>query len=148
LSRGYLLDTTIISILYPGRPEHSPELIEWLRKVEDRTFVSSVSFFELAQGVAKLQRSGARARASALIDWIDGLAEDFGARILLLDVATARIAGTLSDQATARGRHPGVADIMIAATAKMHDLVLLTRNMKHFEPLGIAAIDPVASLPE
>jgi predicted nucleic acid-binding protein len=51
------------------------------------------------------------------------------------------------DRALAIGRHPGFADVATAATASMHGLVLLTRNMRHFEPLGLTAIDPVVALP-
>jgi predicted nucleic acid-binding protein len=148
LSEGYLLDTSIVSALYPGRPEATPELIGWMRSHEDKTFFSSVTIFELTQGIEKLRRAGARSRATALGHWVDELIVDFGARILDVDVDIARQAGSLSDAALAIGRHPGVADILIAATAKAHDLVLLTRNMRHFQPLGIAFADPLAALPD
>gem|GEM_PF-2305952 len=49
--------------------------------------------------------------------------------------------------ARALGRPPGFADIVIAATAAHHRLTLLTRNVKHFEPLGVALHDPFAGLP-
>ena len=45
------------------------------------------------------------------------------------------------------GRHPGLADVMIATTAEVHRLTLLTRNLRHFLPLGIDAIDPFAEQP-
>lgn len=53
----------------------------------------------------------------------------------------------MSDTAFSRGRHPGVLDILIAATAQAHDLTLLTRNVRHFEPLGIEVVDPLLTLP-
>ena len=46
------------------------------------------------------------------------------------------------DTAVAKGNHPGVPDLLIAATAKVRDLNLLTRNGRHFEPLGIKWQDP------
>jgi predicted nucleic acid-binding protein len=46
------------------------------------------------------------------------------------------------------GRHPGFANVGIAATAQVRDIVLLTRNTKHFEPFDIAVIDPELSLPD
>jgi predicted nucleic acid-binding protein len=59
----------------------------------------------------------------------------------------AQETGTLSDRALAIGRHPGFADIAIAATANAHDLLLLTRNGRRFAPLAVVAVDPVAGLP-
>lgn len=141
MSGGYLLDTSIVSTLYPGRPEATPELIGWLRSREEMTFFSSVTIFELTQGIEKLTRAGAHSRAAAFGRWVDDLIVDFGDRILLVDIDVARKAGSLSDAALAIGRHPGVTDILIAATAKVHDLLLLTRNVRHFEPLGIAIAD-------
>jgi predicted nucleic acid-binding protein len=48
----------------------------------------------------------------------------------------------MADAATAAGRHPGLADIVIAATAKRRELTVLTRNLKHFVPLDVACTDP------
>ena len=48
----------------------------------------------------------------------------------------------MSEAAIAIGRHPGLADIIIAATARVHGLTVLTRNLKHFIPLGIDCLDP------
>ena len=81
-------------------------------------------------------------RAEALSQWLDALLAEGAARILPLDAAVGRIAGRLSDAAIAVGRHPGFPDVAIAATAVAHDLVLMTGNGGHFEPLGVAFIDP------
>jgi toxin FitB len=62
-----------------------------------------------------------------------------------MDIAVARIAGALCDRARSRGRTPGFADIAIAATAKVRELTILTRNLRHFTPLGGAAQDPFAA---
>lgn len=59
----------------------------------------------------------------------------------------ARLAGLLSNHAIAQGRHPGFADVAIAALAQHTGLMLLTRNLKHFEPLGVACTDPIVRLP-
>ena len=58
-----------------------------------------------------------------------------------------RLAGQMSDGAMAQGRHPGFADVAIAALAQHAGLLLLTRNLKHFEPLGVDCADPLISLP-
>lgn len=58
------------------------------------------------------------------------------------DTATAHATGILDDAATAEGRHPGFPAVAIAATAQVHGLTVVTRNLKHFSPLGIACFDP------
>jgi predicted nucleic acid-binding protein len=71
----------------------------------------------------------------------------YGDRILPVDPAISRIAGKLSDTARGQGHAPGFADILIAATAHHHELVILTRNVRHFEPLGVPVPDPFEALP-
>jgi predicted nucleic acid-binding protein len=65
-------------------------------------------------------------------------------RVLPLDTGAARLSGQLSDQPTATGRHPGFADVAIAAIAMQANHLLLTRNLKHFQPLGVACADPLS----
>ena len=71
----------------------------------------------------------------------------YGDRVLPFASTTAEIAGTLSDLARGRGHSPGFADIAIAATAREHDLTILSRNERHFAAMGIAIIDPFRKLP-
>ena len=71
----------------------------------------------------------------------------YGDRVLAFDTATARIAGTMSDRARGLGHAPGLADIIIAATAKHRGLTILSRNLRHLEPLGVAVVDPFVKLP-
>jgi predicted nucleic acid-binding protein len=68
-------------------------------------------------------------------------------RVLVFDAPIARIAGAISDRARGQGHAPGFADIVIGATAQRHRLTVLSRNTKHFEPLGVAVLDPFAALP-
>ena len=55
-------------------------------------------------------------------------------RVLPFDLTAARIAGALSDAAQAEGRHPGFADVAIAAIAKSRELAIVTLNLRHFAP--------------
>lgn len=71
----------------------------------------------------------------------------YGDQVLPFDVAAARVAGQLGDWAQASGASCGFADIAIAATAASRGLTVLTRNLRHFEPLGVAVVDPFAKLP-
>ena len=63
------------------------------------------------------------------------------------DTPAARRAGLLMGRARATGHAPGFADLAIAATAGVHDLSVITRNLRHFAPLDIPAHDPFRSLP-
>lgn len=148
MSAGFLLDTSVISALAPGREAHlSADLAPWLQAHDAQLFLPCVAVAELAQGIGKLRRAGAAQRADSLDDWLDQLIAGFGERILPLDTLAARLSGQLSDEATAKGRHPGFADVAIAAIAMQANHLLLTRNLKHFEPLGIACADPFKQLP-
>jgi predicted nucleic acid-binding protein len=70
-------------------------------------------------------------------DWLNALTENFGDRILPMDIVVARVAGAMEDMANSKGRHPGLGDLIIAATAQVYSLTVITENLKHFLPLGI-----------
>jgi hypothetical protein len=144
---GYLLDTSVLSLLAPGRQAPTEALAAWLHQHGDRLYISTVTVAEIEQGICKLRRAGGTERAERLTGWLSVLIEQHGQRILPLEIHVARLAGTLSDQAIAMGRHPGFADVAIAATAHAHNLLLLTCNGRHFEPLGVAHHDPLKTLP-
>ena len=148
MNKGYLLDTSVVSVLAPGREAFVPTPFgQWLQAHHQALFLPSVSIAEMAQGIGKLRRAGGAERADRLDRWLDGLLAAYGDRILPLDAQAARLAGQMSDEAQAQGRHPGFADVAIAAIAQHAGLLLLTRNLKHFQPLGVACADPLATLP-
>jgi hypothetical protein len=60
---------------------------------------------------------------------------------------TADIAGALADLARGRGHSPGFADVAIGATARRHNLTILSRNERHFTPMDVAVVDPFQTLP-
>jgi toxin FitB len=82
-----------------------------------------------------------------LAAWLDVLLHLYANRILAFDLSAARIAGALSDLARSQGTDPGFGDIAVAATARRHGLTILTRNTRHFAPLGVPAINPYSGLP-
>ena len=144
----YLVDTNVLSMGAPGRRERAAALTDWLDASSDQLFLSTVTVAEVGDGIAKLRRSGSLARADRLEDWLDLVLHLYGGRVLSFDVPAARLAGLLMDRARATGQAPGFADLAIAATAGVHDLAVLTRNIRHFAPLDIPAIDPFESLPD
>lgn len=135
-------------MLAPGREAHLTAGVSvWLQAQSNRLFLPSIAIAELTQGIAKLRRSGASERARGLNQWLELLLAGYGDRILPLDAQAAAVAGELSDAAIAIGRHPGFSDVAIAAIAQRANLVILTRNLKHFEPLGVACTNPFDQLP-
>jgi len=145
---GYLLDTSVLSALAPGKPAAPAQFVEWLQAQTDLLFIPCIAVAKLEQGIRKLRRSGGAARAAKLDSWMSGLVERYADRVLPLDAAASRVLGQIADQALAAGRHPGFPDVAIAALAKHHRLLVLTRNLRHFSPLGIACADPFERLPD
>jgi len=148
LYQGYLLETSVVSALAPGREAYlQPAFGDWLQAHDAQLFLPAIAVAELAQGIGKLYLSGGMERAQRLDRWLDGLIAGYGDRILPLDAQAARLAGQISDAAVAQGRHPGFADVAIAALAQNASLLLLTRNLKHFQSLGVHCADPLTQLP-
>jgi predicted nucleic acid-binding protein len=111
-------------------------------------FLSVVTVAEIEDGIAKARREGATRKSVDPWAWLATVLHLYGDRVLAFDTATARIAGAISDRARGLGQTPGLADIVIAATAEHHGLTILSRNLRHFEPLGVAVIDPFTRLPD
>ena len=142
----YLVDTNVISA--GAAALTNQPLVDWMDRNSERLYLSTVTIAEIQDGIAKLRREGATRKAASLTQWFETLLHLYAPRVLAFDVATARIAGALSDVARAKGHAPGFADLSIAATARAHGLILLTRNVKHFAPYGVTSHDPFASLPK
>jgi predicted nucleic acid-binding protein len=110
-------------------------------------FLSVVTLAEIEDGVAKLRREGAVKKAAGLAEWLQAVLHWYGERILPVDVAVARVAGGLLDTARGQGQSPGLADVLITATAQCHGLTVLTRNVRHFAVFGGLIRDPFLGLP-
>ncbi len=147
MSDRFLVDTDILSAGAPSQAQAISELIAWLDRNSERLFVSVVTITEIEAGIAKSKRQGAARKAARLREWLETLVHLYSPRILPFDLAATRIAGALSDTARGVGHTAGFADLAIGAIARQHNLTILTRNIKHYIPLGLAAHDPVAELP-
>ena len=143
----YLVDTNVISAAAPTAAVKHADLVEWMDSHSNDLFLSAVSVAEIADGIAKVKRQGAERKASDLSAWLQTVLHLYGDRVLAFDSATAQIAGALSDLARSRGRLPGLADVIIAATARRHDLIILSRNERHFAPMDVMVLDPFRQLP-
>lgn len=108
-------------------------------------FLSAITMTEIEAGILKLTREHKDARAGQLAVLRDSLMADFGERLLPLDVAVALAVAHLAE--AAKPMVIELTDLIVAATARVHGFTVLTRNIKHFAPTGVGAIDPVHALP-
>ena len=132
----FLLDTDVLSAL--RRRDRNPELVRWVET--QRTpdlYLSVVTVGEVERGITQQQQRNP-SFALELAIWLDRVLAWYSDRILPVDAATARRWGQLS----ATLGHDG-ADLLIAATALEHGLTVVTRNVRHFEPMGVPALDPL-----
>ena len=143
----YLVDTNVIPATAPTTVVTRPEIIEWMDAHSGDLFLSAVTVAEIADGIAKAKREGAKRKAADLSAWLRTVLHLYGDRVLPFDTSTAEIAGTLADLARGRGHSPGFADVAIAATAHRHGLTVLSRNERHFAPMDVAVVDPFQKLP-
>jgi toxin FitB len=130
----YLLDTNIISELRRRRPHVS--VVAWLSGVAaDQVFISAVTLGELQAGVenARQQDPG---RAEIIESWIDSIAASYN--VLPMHGPAVRYWARLMHGKPA----DLIADAMIAATAAVHNLTVVTRNLRDFELLGVPAFNP------
>lgn len=123
------------------------DLVGWMERNSERLYLSVITVGEVEDGIAKARREGAHRKADRLAEWLDVLLHFYGARVLPLDIAAARLLGVLSDQARASGQALGWADSAIAAMARSRGYTILTRNLRHFRGLAVPAHDPFELLP-
>ena len=141
---GYLLDTNVVSMLSPTRGEATPAFLDWLDRMDEagRLFLSVVTLHEIEKGIALLEHKGATAKAANLRAWLTGLVAAYDDKILGVDAVAAVCGGQLEARAICAGHDPGMADATIAGIARAHDLVIVTRNTKHFQALRVAVESP------
>jgi predicted nucleic acid-binding protein len=141
----YLLDTNIVSMLDPRRHAQASALIDWLGRNGGSLFLSVMTIAEIDAGILKLRRERKAKRATELEDLLSRILADFSDRVLPVDSETAHQIARLGERVY---RQPvALPDLIIAATAIRHGLILLTRNMGEFGRLGISARDPFVDLP-
>ncbi|TCN34129.1 type II toxin-antitoxin system VapC family toxin [Sinorhizobium americanum] len=129
----YLVDTNIISEARRG----TRQAVSWLRSVDPLSIhISALTLGEIMRGIALKQRSDPKT-AAHLTEWLRKLRHDHGDRILPV---TDQIAVEWGRIAAIRPR--GDIDGLIAATAIVHDLILVTRNVKDFEDTDASVINP------
>lgn len=129
----YLVDTNVVSEARRG----SPQALAWLRAVDPAcVHLSTLTLGEIMRGIALKQKSDPKA-ASHLTEWLRKIRHDHADRMLgitdQISVEWGRIAAI---------RPRGDVDGLIAATAIVHDLILVTRNERDFADTGASVINP------
>jgi predicted nucleic acid-binding protein len=134
-----LLDTNAISEWV--KPQPDANVVAWLSEVdEEEVFVTVISFAELRHGVELLVAGRRRDR---LEDWVtNDLASRFHGRVLDVDMRVADAWGRIVARGQRAGHRLGSMDAFFAATADVHQLTLVTRNVQDFGGLGIPVLDP------
>lgn len=133
--KGYLIDTNVISEL--RRPKRSSSVVSWFSSVAAADlFLSVLTLGELRRGIEILRFKDPTA-ASALDRWVEGVRSEFSDRILSIDDAVAEQWGRLS----VRQPLPSI-DGLLAATASVHGLTMVTRNTADFERSGVDILNP------
>ena len=131
-----LLDTNVVSEIRKG-PRANRDVQAWLASVDDDDIHLSVLVIgELRRGVELVRRRDAR-QAMALDQWLDQLVTEHEDRILGVDLAVAEAWGRLSAL-----RPASLVDTLLAATAHVHGLMLVTRNLKDVAWTGVPCFNP------
>ena len=130
----YLLDTIVISELRKHKPHGG--MAAWFTAVPNHElFLSAVTLGELQAGV-ELTRRQDKAKAAEIEDWIDEISDSY--QVLSMDGRSFREWARLLDGQPERLSE----DAMVAATARVHGLTIVTRNTRDFQSFGVRLLNP------
>lgn len=133
---NFLIDTKVISEFRKGA-RCDAGVASWFASVnDDQLYLSVLTLGEIRRGAEKLRRRD-MSGADALDRWLVDVERAFGGRILPIDNDVAGEWGRMSALRTVP-----VVDCLLAATAKVNDLTLATRNVRDMEGLGAKIVDP------
>ena len=135
----YLIDTNIISELIKGNNANRGvvEFFHNIRANKEKCYLSVVTIGELRRGAELLRHRNDVKQANAIQEWFFGIETDYHDKILPIDKEVAAIWANL------RVPHrENILDKFIAATALLHSLQVVTRNVKDFEKTGVPVVNP------
>src|SRR5277367_5152145 len=132
----YLLDTNVLSETRKRQP--APGVTAWIAAAPpDRLHVSVLTLGEIEQGIARIRGRGDQQQAAALERWLRDVETGLEDRVLPVTLPVAAAWG--------RQQHAcplPVIDALIAATARVHGMTIVTRNIKDFELAGVQVLNP------
>lgn len=131
----FLIDTNVISEL--AKPRSDAHVRRWASLELEDAFMSTVSVGEIIKGIDRLALGK---RRTALEYWLRELSSGaFRARMLAVDEIIAAEWGRMSNEVR---RTLSCADSLLAATARVHNLTVATRNERDFHDLGVRVVNP------
>ena len=130
----YLLDTNVVSELRKPRPHGG--VLAWLQAVDDKDlFLSAVTIGEIQAGI-ELTREQDAGKAAEIEAWLEQVAASYA--VLPMDAAAFRAWARLMH----RRSDTLIEDALIAATAAVHGLTVVTRNVADFKAFGVPVLNP------
>ena len=134
-----ILDTNVISALMRSEPD--PVVVRWLDGLPPESlWTTAITVFEVRLGLEVL--AAGRRRRLLEVAFAAALEEDFEGRVLPFDQAAAQMAGRIAAERRRAGRTVEIRDVQIAGIAKARKSAVATRNLRHFEGLGLDLLDP------
>jgi toxin FitB len=134
VSTMYLLDTNVVSELRKPKPHGG--VLQWIQDIADADLhISAVTIGEIQAGI-ELTREQDEAKAKELEHWLDLVSGSFN--VVPMDAVVFRVWARLMH----RTSDTLYEDAMIAATAKVHDLTVVTRNVTDFKSFGVSVLNP------
>jgi predicted nucleic acid-binding protein len=146
----YLLDTDALSLTNAATGYEAEAVVAWRAWVvahQDALFLSVVSLMEVRFGVEKSFAKGATRKSAALRKWLAAAEAAHRDRVLPVTAEIAHRAGALLWGAVASGVKPSAEDALVAATAAVAGLTVLSRNGRHMTALRAVWIDPLGLPP-
>ena len=136
---SYLIDTCCISELVKKKP--NPNVLKWFADQDELSmFLSVITFGELRKGIEKLSDSK---KKQELNQWVkEDLNHRFKNRVLNINMEEVNRWGKILATAEKNGKPLPAIDSLIAATAQVHDLTVVTRNTQDMEGSGVEVINP------
>lgn len=138
----YLVDTDVISELRK-KDKADRRVVQFFKEAAAKNvplYLAAVTVGELRRGIELIRHRGDMRQANLLDRWLAAVLADYAENVLPFDVDAAQVWGRL------RVAHPeNPLDKQIAATALLYDLILVTRNTRHFASTGAKLLDPLAT---
>jgi predicted nucleic acid-binding protein len=136
-----ILDTNVLSALMRDRPDAA--VISWLdSQPAESIWTTAITVLEVRTGLELLRASRRRTQLENAFEQL--LRDDLDGRVLAFDTVAANAAGVAVAAAQRRGKSAEICDCQIAGIALARRATLATRNIRHFEPLGVTVVDPWA----
>lgn len=135
----YLIDTNVLSELRK-KQNANPGVIKFMERAiaeNAKLYISVVTLGELRRGVELIRHRSDTSQAAQLEKWLNTIIDEYGEAVLNIDADIAQLWGKL------RSPNPEHAiDKLIAATAMIHSLTVVTRNTKDFSTNGLQLLNP------